>query len=158
MKPFVGIQLVEVQPGQSRSGQAGSESCLSLGDWRGLKRRQQGSGPRGSSSEIFYCCDSRGRCPGRRQNLDDRKGEVIRSAGVPSPGHAFTGILQELGNTFQSPPARSGSGSPDSKGPGLGRYGCTGRRSEQASGGRGSMRSRATRGRKRRAGRSLMNP
>jgi hypothetical protein len=32
MKPLTGIQLVRVQPGQSRSGRAGSESCHSLGD------------------------------------------------------------------------------------------------------------------------------
>jgi len=32
VKPFIRIQLVGVQPGQSRSGQAGSESCHSLGD------------------------------------------------------------------------------------------------------------------------------
>ena len=33
-KPLVGVQLVQVQPGQSRSGQAGSECCHSPGDWR----------------------------------------------------------------------------------------------------------------------------
>ncbi len=35
VKPFVGVQLVKVQPGQSRSGQASSESCSSPGDWWG---------------------------------------------------------------------------------------------------------------------------
>ena len=35
VKPFSEIQLVKVQPGQSRSGQARSESCLSPGDWWG---------------------------------------------------------------------------------------------------------------------------
>ena len=44
-KPLDGIQLVRIQPGQSRSGQAGSEPCLSWGDLWGLKRRQQESGP-----------------------------------------------------------------------------------------------------------------
>ena len=34
MKPFIGVQLVKVQPGQSRSGQAGSACCHSSGDWR----------------------------------------------------------------------------------------------------------------------------
>lgn len=34
VKLFIGIQLVQVQPGQSRSGQAGSECCHSSGDWR----------------------------------------------------------------------------------------------------------------------------
>ena len=34
MKPFDEVQLVQVQPGQSRSGRAGSECCHSPGDWR----------------------------------------------------------------------------------------------------------------------------
>jgi hypothetical protein len=34
MKPFERVKLVKVQPGKSRSGQAGSESCLSAGDRR----------------------------------------------------------------------------------------------------------------------------
>jgi hypothetical protein len=33
-KPLVEVQLVQVQPGQSRSAQAGSACCHSLGDWR----------------------------------------------------------------------------------------------------------------------------
>ena len=33
-KPLIEVQLVQVQPGQSRSGQAGSECCHSSGDWR----------------------------------------------------------------------------------------------------------------------------
>jgi hypothetical protein len=33
-KPLVGVQLVQVQPGQSRSGQVGSECCHSPGEWR----------------------------------------------------------------------------------------------------------------------------
>jgi hypothetical protein len=35
MKPFDGTQLVGIQPGQSRSGQAGSECCISGGDLLG---------------------------------------------------------------------------------------------------------------------------
>ena len=61
MKPLEEIQLVEIQPGQSRSGQAGSESCLWSGNRPGMKRRQRGSGPRGFSSEIVHRCGSRGR-------------------------------------------------------------------------------------------------
>jgi hypothetical protein len=44
VKPFKGVQLVKVQSGQSRSGQAGRESCAWPGDLR-AKRRQQGSSP-----------------------------------------------------------------------------------------------------------------
>jgi len=33
-KPLVGVQLVQVQPAHSRSGQAGSECCHSPDDWR----------------------------------------------------------------------------------------------------------------------------
>jgi len=61
VKPLRGAQLVEIQPGQSRSGQAGSECCHSPGDWWVTKRTQRGSGPRGISSEIFPCSGSR-RC------------------------------------------------------------------------------------------------
>ena len=58
MKPFERVQLVKVQSGQSPSGQAGSESCLSPGDRRVEKRRQQGCGPRGFSSEMFVVADA----------------------------------------------------------------------------------------------------
>ena len=58
MKPFERIQLVKVQSGQSRSGQAGSESCLPAGDRSGEKRRQRGSGPRGFSSEIYLIAEA----------------------------------------------------------------------------------------------------
>src|SRR5215470_12265448 len=34
MKPFERVQLAKIQPGQSRSGRAGSESCLASGDRR----------------------------------------------------------------------------------------------------------------------------
>jgi len=34
VKLFIEIQLVQVQPGQSSSVQAGSECCHSPGDWR----------------------------------------------------------------------------------------------------------------------------
>jgi hypothetical protein len=33
---------------------------------------------------------------------------TLGAAGVASPGHAVTGNLQELGNTSQSPPVKSG--------------------------------------------------
>jgi hypothetical protein len=33
-KPLIEVQLMQVQPGQSRSGQAGSACCHSSGDWR----------------------------------------------------------------------------------------------------------------------------
>jgi hypothetical protein len=44
VKPVKGIQLVKIQPGQSRSGQAGSESCHSSGDgWvRSVDRKEVG--------------------------------------------------------------------------------------------------------------------
>ncbi len=38
VKPFNEIQLVQVQPGQSRSGQAGSECCQA---WRTLRQEHQ---------------------------------------------------------------------------------------------------------------------
>ena len=45
LKLSEGIQLVQVQSGQSRSGQAGSEHCHLPGDWWVSKRMQQESRP-----------------------------------------------------------------------------------------------------------------
>ncbi len=54
MKPFIGAQPVKVRSGQSRSGQAGSECCISRGDpWdRSVHSEEAGredSAPKSSS-------------------------------------------------------------------------------------------------------------
>jgi len=51
------------------------------------------------------------------------------TAGVPSPGHAS----KDSPGTWENllvPSCKIGGGSPGSKEPGLGRYGCSGRRSK----------------------------
>ena len=58
MKPFDRIQLVKVQSRQSRSGQAGSESCLSSGDRRERSVDSEKHGPRGFSFEIYVVADA----------------------------------------------------------------------------------------------------
>ncbi len=93
---------MKVQPGQSRSGQAGSEPCLSPGDWWGSKRRQRGCGPRGFSSEIFVVAEA--------EAVSLSEGSIRRTvtarssgaAGVPSPGHAFKGFPRNLGDLLVS--------------------------------------------------------
>jgi len=49
VKPLKEVQLVKVQPGQSRSGQAGSECCLSPGDWRVRSVHSKEAGREGSA-------------------------------------------------------------------------------------------------------------
>ena len=58
MKLFERIQLVKVQSGQSRSGQAGSESCLPWGDRRKRSVDSENVGLRGFSSEIYVVADA----------------------------------------------------------------------------------------------------
>jgi hypothetical protein len=65
---------VKVQSGQSRSGQAGSESCLWSGNWPELKRGQQESGPRGFSSEIVRGCEA--------EAVDSAEGNYYFYAGI----------------------------------------------------------------------------
>jgi hypothetical protein len=85
---------VKVQPGQSHSRQAGSESCAWPGDRR-AKRRQQGSRPRGFSSEIDCRrdADAVSLAEGSIQMTDNAR--LFGVAGVPSPGHAFKWIPRE---------------------------------------------------------------
>jgi hypothetical protein len=85
---------VKVQPGQSHSRQAGSESCAWPGDRR-AKRRQQGSRPRGFSSEIVCRrdADAVSLAEGSIQMTDNAR--LFGVAGVPSPGHAFKWIPRE---------------------------------------------------------------
>ena len=58
MKPLVEIQLVQVQPGQSRSGQAGSECCHSPGDWRVRSVHSKEAGRENSAPKSFLHCDA----------------------------------------------------------------------------------------------------
>jgi hypothetical protein len=93
---------VRVQPGQSRSGRAGSESCAWPGDRR-AKRRQQGSRPRGFSSEIDCRrdADAVSLAEGSIQMTDNAR--LFGVAGVPSPGHASSGFPVNPGELPTSP-------------------------------------------------------
>jgi hypothetical protein len=153
LKPLDGIQLAKLQPGQRRSGQAGSEPCLSPGDWRGRSVGREEAGREGTAPKSFTVADADAvrRAEGRIRTTASARS--LGAAGVPSPGHAFTGIPQEPGR----PPVSSRMlryGTPDRKGPGPGRDGCPGQGNEQAS----TERYRAVKGDRRRpgwAGRSL---
>ena len=103
---------MKVQPGQSHSRQAGSESCAWPGDRR-AKRRQQGSRPRGFSSEIVCRrdADAVSLAEGSIQMTDNAR--LFGVAGVPSPGHAFKWIPREPRRTSYL--SRTGCGSAQPK-------------------------------------------
>ena len=86
---------MKIQPGQSRSGQAGNESCHSPGDWwvRSVDSEEAGReysapkshsivvptpSPRRKAVPVYPLCEG-----------------YIRAAGVYRPGHAFRGASQE---------------------------------------------------------------
>jgi hypothetical protein len=48
---------VRIQPGQRRSGQAGSEPCLSPGDWRGRSVGSEEAGREGAAPKTFAVAD-----------------------------------------------------------------------------------------------------
>lgn len=108
MKPFHRIQLVKIQPDQSRSGQVGSESCLSPGDRRERSVDSEIVGHEDSAPKSLVVADAEvlGLAEGRILTTDNARS--LRAAGVSSPGHAITRTLQELGKTSQSPPAWTG--------------------------------------------------
>jgi hypothetical protein len=88
---------VKVQPGQSRSGQTGSESCHSSGDrWvRSVDSEEAGRADTAPKSLIVAEAEVVSLTEGSIRATD--RARAPEAAGVPSPGHAFTGILQELG-------------------------------------------------------------
>jgi hypothetical protein len=58
VKLLIEIQLVQVQPGQSRSGQADSECCHSPGDWRVRSVHSEEAGREWSAPKSFHHCDA----------------------------------------------------------------------------------------------------
>lgn len=88
---------MQVQPGQSRSWQASSESCHSPGNrWvRSVDSEEAGRADSAPKSLIVAEAEAVSLAEGSiRTTVNARSSGA---AGVPSPGHAFTGILQELG-------------------------------------------------------------
>jgi len=88
---------VKVQPGQSRSGQAGSEPCLSSGDWRGRSVGSEDAGREGTAPKSFTVAEVDAVSLAEDSIRTTDTARSLGAAGVPSPGHAFTGILQEPG-------------------------------------------------------------
>ena len=82
MKLPIEIQLVKVQPGQSRSGQAGSECCHAVGRPAGAKRTQRESRPRGLNPEIFIVASADVLPLDGRQHPDERHASLSDSPGA----------------------------------------------------------------------------
>ena len=95
MKLFIEVQLVQVQPGQSRSGQAGSECCHSPGDWRVRSVHSKEAGREDSAPKSIPRCeaDAVSLAEGGIRTTDIAR--LAGLAGVPSPGHAYKGISRE---------------------------------------------------------------
>ena len=89
MKPLIEIQLVQVQPGQSRSGRAGSECCHSPGDWRVRSVHSKEAGREYSAPKSFLHCDADAVSLGARQHPDSRSCK----AGSGSPESLVRGML-----------------------------------------------------------------
>ena len=105
MKPFHRVQLVQIQPDQSRSGQVGSESCLSPGDRRERSVDSKIVGLADSAPKSLVVADAEVFRIAEGRIWATYNARSLRAAGVPSPWHAITWTLQELGKTSQSPPA-----------------------------------------------------
>lgn len=88
---------MEVQPGQSRSGQASSESCHSPGDWWVRSVGSEEAGRVDTAPKSIIVADAEVVSPTEGSIRATDRARAPGAAGVPSPGHAFTGILQELG-------------------------------------------------------------
>ena len=92
VKPINGIQPVQVRPGQSRSGQAGSACCHSPGDWRMRSVHSEEAGREDSApTSVHFAMPTlltKRKAASARPILRGWRGV----AGVPSPGHAFKWI------------------------------------------------------------------
>ena len=119
MKLPIGVQLVKVQPGQSRSGQAGSKCCVSPGDRWGEAYTARKRAARVPAPKTFL------RCGANVVSLTDGSiGTTVIARSSPDrrsacPGQAFKGIPQEPGRApylLQ----RQGGGSPRDNEPGPG--------------------------------------
>jgi hypothetical protein len=82
LKLPIEIQLVQVQSGQSRSGQAGSECCHAVGRPTGAKRTQRESRPRGLNPEIANVASADALPLSGRQHPDERNASSSDSPGA----------------------------------------------------------------------------
>ena len=88
---------MKAQPGQRRSGQAGSEPCLSSGDWRGRSVGSEEAGREDAAPKSFTVADADAVSLAEGSIRTTATARSLGAAGVPSPGHAFTRIPQEPG-------------------------------------------------------------
>ena len=95
VKPLKEVQLVQVRPGQSRSGQTGSECCLSSGDRRVRSVHSKEAGREDSAPTSFHHrdADAVSLAEGSIRTTDSARLSGV--AGVPSPGHAFKRTSRE---------------------------------------------------------------
>ena len=86
---------MKVQPGQSRSGQAGSESCHSPGDRRVRSVDSEEAGREDSAPKAFAVADADAVSLAEGSIWATVMARSPRAAGVHSPGHVSTGAPQE---------------------------------------------------------------
>jgi hypothetical protein len=93
VKPLIEIQLVQVQPGQSRSGRAGSECCHLPGDWQVRSVHSKVAGRECSAPKSFLRCDADAVSLAEGSIRTAARARLARDR--PSPGHASKGISRE---------------------------------------------------------------
>ena len=77
--------------------QAGSEPCLSPGDWRGRSVGSEEAGREGTAPKSFTVADADAVCLAEGSIRTTATARSLGAAGGPSPGPAFPGIPQEPG-------------------------------------------------------------
>jgi hypothetical protein len=92
MKPLKGVQLVKVQPGQSRSGRAGSEWCLSLGDRREEASTARKQAVRKSAPTSFVIATPTPLAWRKAASSQPRTRGCSGVAGVPARGMLSRGV------------------------------------------------------------------
>jgi len=103
MKPFVGIQLVKSGPVKAVAGRPVASLASRRVTDGGRSVDSKEVGREDSAPKSFVVADAEAISLAEGRIWATANARLLRAAGVPSPGHAFTGILQELGNTSQPP-------------------------------------------------------
>jgi hypothetical protein len=104
VKPLKEVQPVKVRLGQSLSRQAGSECCLSPGDWRVRSVHSKEAGREGFSSDIAYDrdADAVSLAEGSIQTTDKRE-VALRSPESLARGMLSSGLPVNPGELSTSP-------------------------------------------------------
>ncbi len=117
MKPLIGIQLVEVQPGQSRSGQAGSACCAASGDRWGEAYTARKRAARVQLRNRF-CVSVPTPLAWRKAALGRALCEVVPNRRSPQPGARFHRDSPGTWESSLSPRESRGEVRPVGNGPG----------------------------------------